>query len=71
MASQAVGENQACCEVNSFIRDIYQDVWTPVTGEAREPENVLGCHTAGNRPEGEAGARTGALDTDFTDVKDT
>ena len=46
MASQAVGENQACCEVNSFIRGlhIYQDVWTPVTGEVllltREPENV-------------------------------
>ena len=61
MASQAVGENQACCEVNSFIRGlhIYQDVWTPVTSEAREPENVRGCHTAGNRPEGEPGARTG------------
>ena len=49
MASQAVGENQACCEVNSFIRGFhfYQDVWTPVTGEVllliklkREPENV-------------------------------
>ena len=73
MASQAVGENQVCCEVNPFIRGlhIYQDVWTPVTGEARERENVRGCHTAGNRPEGEPGARTGALDTDFTDVKDT
>ena len=46
MASQAVGDGQACYEVNSFIRGLYayQDVWTPATGEVlllrREPENV-------------------------------
>ena len=47
MASQVVGDGQACYELNSFIRGlhVYQDVWTPVTGEVlllnREPENIL------------------------------
>ena len=43
MASQAVGENQVCCEVNSFIRGlhIYHDVWiAEVLLLTREPENV-------------------------------
>ena len=46
MASQAVGDGQACYEVNLFIRGlhVYQNFWTPVTGEVlllqREPDNV-------------------------------
>ena len=48
MASQAVGDDQACYEVNSFIKGLhsYQDIWTPVISEVmllkREPENVHG-----------------------------
>ena len=45
MANQVVGDQQACYEVNSFIRGlhVYQDIWTPVVGEVlllkREPDN--------------------------------
>ena len=85
MASQAVGENQACCEVNSFIRGlhIYQDVWTPVTGKVllltREPENVCDKYAVAvirqvTGPGVNRGAGYGmevCAFTDFTDVKDT
>ena len=46
MASQVVGDQQACYEVNSFVRGlhVYQDIWTPVVGEVlllkREPDNA-------------------------------
>ena len=46
MASQAVGEGQACYEVNSFIRGLhaYQAIWSPVTCEVlllkRELDNI-------------------------------
>ena len=50
MANQVVGDQQACYEVNSFIRGlhVYQDIWTPVAGEVlllkREPDNANDRH---------------------------
>ena len=46
MASQTLADNQACCEVSSFIRGLhsYMNLWTPMPGEVlllrREPENA-------------------------------
>ena len=48
MASQTLADNQACCEVSSFIRGLhfYMNLWTPMPGEVlllrREPENAYG-----------------------------
>ena len=46
MANQVVGDQQACYEVNLFIRGLHvcQSIWTPVAGEVlllkREPDNA-------------------------------